>query len=103
MGICVTENWRTVENLAWTGRAHLYNRETISRLRNSDWDWILQNKKKQDEHISQLEATILELETIVEAEDNSPLVTVGNGALSERNGIYVNLNKKYSKRVIFNF
>lgn len=63
----------------------------------------LQNKKKQDEHISQLEATILELETIVEAEDNSPLVTVGNGALSERNGIYVTLNKKYSKRVIFNF
>lgn len=45
--------------------------------------------KKQDEHISQLEATILELETIVEAEDNSPLVTLGNGALSERNGIYV--------------
>lgn len=63
----------------------------------------LQNKKKQDEHISQLEATILELETIVEAEDNSPLVTLGNGALSERNGIYVTLNKKYSKRCIFNF
>lgn len=61
--------------------------------------------KKQDEHISQLEATILELETIVEAEDNSPLVTLGNGALSERNGIYVTctLNKKYSKRGIFNF
>lgn len=55
--------------------------------------------KKQDEHISQLEATILELETIVEAEDNS----LGNGALSERNGIYVTLNKKYSKRGIFNF
>lgn len=52
----------------------------------------LQNKKKQDEHISQLEATILELETIVEAEDNSPLVTLGNGALSERNGINVTLN-----------
>lgn len=63
----------------------------------------LQNKKKQDEHISQLEATILELETIVEAEDNSPLVTLGNGALSERNGINVTLNKKYSKRGIFNF
>lgn len=63
----------------------------------------LQNKKKQDEHISQLEATILEFETIVEAEDNSPLVTFGNGALSERNGIYVTLNKKYSKRGIFNF
>lgn len=63
----------------------------------------LQNNKKQDEHISQLEATILELETIVEAEDNSPLVTFGNGALSERNGIYVTLNKKYSKRGISNF
>lgn len=49
----------------------------------------LQNKKKQDEHIYQLEATILELETIVEAEDNSPLVTPGNGALSETNGIMV--------------
>lgn len=46
---------------------------------------------------------IFELEIIVEVEDNSLLVMFGNGVLFEINGIYVILNKKYSKRGIFNF
>lgn len=46
---------------------------------------------------------ILELEIIVEVEDNSLLVMFGNGVLFEINGNYVILNKKYSKRGIFNF
>lgn len=54
--------------------------------------------KKQGEKIAQLEARIQELETVVKVEEVIPVETLGNGQLSERNGISVTSNKTYSRR-----
>lgn len=54
--------------------------------------------KKQGEKIAQLEARLQELETVVKVEEVIPVETLGNGQLSERNGISVTSNKTYSRR-----
>lgn len=54
--------------------------------------------KKQGDKIAQLEARIQALETVIKVEEVKPVETLGNGQLSERNGISVTSNKTYSRR-----
>lgn len=54
--------------------------------------------KKQGDKIAQLEVRIQALETVIKVEEVKPVETLGNGQLSERNGISVTSNKTYSRR-----